>query len=133
MPEVEARAPVAPVGSADLTYITGHTRSTVRGQRPRLAIVKQNHKNGLPVCTVAPAVTGTVTVGQVQTCTSGTWLNSPAYTYQWRRAGVANIPSATAATYTLVTADKGYVVECEVTATNGAGVVVAKSNGSLVP
>jgi hypothetical protein len=78
-------------------------------------------------------VTGTVTVGQVLTCGNGTWLNSPTYTYQWRRAGVGNITAATAATYTLVTADKTYLVECEVTATNGNGVVVAKSNASLVP
>jgi hypothetical protein len=132
MPGVEAQA-IAPVGSDDLTYIQGHPTPVVRAQKPRLKVVKQNHAAGLPVCTVAPAVTGTVTVGQVLTSNTGTWLNSPTYAYQWRRAGNANIPSATAATYTLVTADKGYVVECEVTATNGAGSATTKSNGSLVP
>ena len=65
----------------------GASEPVVRAQKPRLAMAKANHKNGLPVCTVAPAVTGTVTVGQVLTCSSGTWLNSPTYTYQWRRAG----------------------------------------------
>jgi len=95
-------------------------------------MVKQNHKNGLPVCTVAPAVTGTATVGQVQTCTTGTWLNSPTFVYQWRRKAV-NIPAAAAATYTLQAVDSGYQVECEVTATNGAGAVVAKSNAVTVP
>jgi hypothetical protein len=123
---------VAPASAADLAYIQGHPRATVIAQKPRLKMVKQNHKNGLPVCTVAPAVTGTATVGQVQTSTTGTWLNSPTYAYQWRRRG-ANIPAATAATYTLQAIDSGYQVECEVTATNGAGAVVAKSNAVTVP
>jgi hypothetical protein len=133
MPGVEAQAIVAPVSAADLTYIQGHPTAVVKGQKPRLKVVKQNHAAGLPVCTVAPAVTGTVTVGQVLTSNTGTWLNSPTYAYQWRRAGKGNISSATAATYTLAAADQGYVVECEVTATNGAGSATTKSNGSLVP
>ena len=132
MPGVEAQA-IAPVGTADLAYIQAHQTAVVRGQKPRLSVAKVNHAAGLPVCTVAPAVTGTVTVGQVLTCGNGTWLNSPTYAYQWRRAGVGNITGATAATYTLAAADHGYVVECEVSATNGAGSAIAKSNASLVP
>jgi hypothetical protein len=130
MPEVAPQA-VAPVSAKDLAYIQGHPRATVRGQRPRLGAVKENHAKGKPVCTVAPAITGTPTVGQVQTCSSGTWLNSPTYAYQWRRKAAANIPGATAATYTLVAADSGSQVECEVTATNGSGSVVAKSGNAV--
>jgi hypothetical protein len=124
---------VAAVSSADLTYITSHPRGVVKAQKPRLKVVKENHKNGLPVCTAAPAVTGTVTVGQTLTCSAGTWLNSPTYAYAWRRAGVGNISGATASTYVLAAADHGYVVECEVTGTNGAGVVTTKSNTVAVP
>ena len=125
--------PVEAVSAADLAYIQAHPSGVVKAQKPRLTVVKQNHKNGAPVCTVAPAVTGTVTVGQVQTCSTGTWLNSPTYVYQWRRRSSANIPSATAATYTLTATDSGYQVECEVTATNGAGSAVTKSNAVTVP
>jgi hypothetical protein len=120
------------VSAADLAYIQAHPSGVVKAQKPRLKVVKDNHKNGLPVCTAAPAVTGTATVGQVQTCSSGTWLNAPTYVYQWRRKG-ANIPGATAATYTLAAVDHGYQVECEVTATNGNGSVIAKSNAVVVP
>jgi hypothetical protein len=124
---------VAPASAADLAFIQGRQTPLVRAQKPRLGQLKANHSAGKPVCTVAPAVTGTATVGQVQTCSTGTWLNSPTYAYQWRRRGNANIAAATAATYTLVAADSGYQVECEVTATNVAGSVVAKSNTVTVP
>jgi hypothetical protein len=120
------------VSAADLAYIQAHPSAVVVAQKPLLKVAKQNHKNGLPVCTAAPAVTGTATVGQVQTCSSGTWLNTPTYAYQWRRKG-ANIPSATAATYTLAAVDHGYQVECEVTATNGSGSAATKSNAVTVP
>ena len=97
----------------------------MRLQRPRIAIVARNLSAGLPACTAAPAVTGTSAL----TSTTGTWVNSPTYTYQWRRKGVGNITGATAATYTLVGADSGYTVECEVTGTNGAGAATVRSNG----
>lgn len=124
---------VAPVSAKDLAYIQGHPRATVRGQRPRLAAVKQNQAKAMPVCTVAPAITGTPTVGQLQTCTAGTWLNSPTMAYRWRRRGVGDIIGATGSTYTLTATDSGYQVECEVTASNGVGSVVAKSNVITVP
>ena len=124
--------PVAALSAADLAYIQAHPSAVVTAQKPLLKVAKQNHKNGLPVCTAAPAVTGTATVGQVQTCSTGTWLNAPTYAYAWRRKG-ANIPSATAATYTLAAVDSGYQVECEVTATNSNGSVITKSNAVTVP
>jgi uncharacterized repeat protein (TIGR01451 family) len=81
-----------------------------------------------PVNLVVPVITGVTTVGQVLTSTTGTWTGSPAptYTYQWRRcdllgANCSDIPSATAATYTLVGADAGATMRVVVTATNIAG------------
>lgn len=71
---------------------------------------------GLPVNTVAPAITGTATVGSTLTVSSGTWSNTPSYTYQWRRNGV-DIALATASTYLLVAADGGKTVTAIVTAT----------------
>lgn len=70
------------------------------------------------VCTALPAVTGTTTVGQTLTCSSGTW--SPAastYAYQWFRNDVA-ISGATATTRVLAAADLGTRLTCRVIATH---------------
>lgn len=82
-----------------------------------------------PANTVAPAITGTPTVGQVLTVTNGTWSGnpSPSFTRQWRR-GATNIASATGTTYTLVAADVGQNITCVVTATNSGGTETATSN-----
>lgn len=82
-----------------------------------------------PANTVAPAVTGTATVGQTLTTTNGTWTGSPSFTYQWQRAGV-NIGSATASTYVLVDADYTNAIRCVVTGTNAGGNASANSNAT---
>jgi len=80
---------------------------------------------GVPVNSTIPTITGTTTVGQTLTATTGTWTNSPTgYTYQWKRAG-SNISGATASTYTLVVADAGTVITVAVVAANGAGPATA--------
>lgn len=73
-----------------------------------------------PVNSVVPAITGTKTVGQTLTCSTGSWSNTPTYTYQWRRDGSA-IAGATAATRVLAAGDAGALMSCTVTATK-AGV-----------
>jgi hypothetical protein len=74
--------------------------------------------NKMPVNSVAPAITGTLTVGQTLTCSTGTWSNTPdSYSYQWKRSGAA-IAGATASTYVLVGADAGATITCTVTAIN---------------
>lgn len=82
-----------------------------------------------PVNTVAPAITGNNIVGQILSCSTGTWTNSPSFTYQWKRNGV-NISGATNNTYTLVQADAGNAanISCTVTATNTVGSASANSN-----
>jgi hypothetical protein len=90
-----------------------------------------------PVNSVAPAVSGTETVGETLSVTTGTWgLDAPfsagsngtiTYSYQWTRSddasgtGEADIGSATSNTYTLVTADVGKFIRCRVRATNDGG------------
>ena len=76
--------------------------------------------NKKPINSVLPAITGTATVGETLTCSTGTWTNSPTFAYQWRRDGVA-IAGATASTRVLAGADEGAKMSCTVTATN-AGV-----------
>jgi hypothetical protein len=79
-----------------------------------------------PANTVLPAISGTTSIGNVLTSTTGTWTGSPTitYAYQWTRAG-SNIAGATASTYTLVTADVSTMIAVTVTATNGLGSVGA--------
>jgi len=72
-----------------------------------------------------PQLTGDLTaVGNVLSATSGTWTGSPTIGYTWKRCDAfscAVIPGATAASYTLQSADLGYHVDVDVTATNAYG------------
>lgn len=82
-----------------------------------------------PITTAAPAISGTATVGSVLTASTGIWSGSPTgYAYQWNRNSSA-IPSATAASYTLVSDDIGATITVAVTATNSAGATTAVSAG----
>lgn len=82
-----------------------------------------------PVNTVAPVLSGTPEVGEVLTSTPGTWVGVTPFTYtrRWLRDGEA-ISGATAASYTLVSADEGAEITVEVKATNSAGSGTALSN-----
>jgi hypothetical protein len=74
-----------------------------------------------PSPTVAPAITGTLTVGSTLTCSTGTWAGSPtSYAYQWLRDGV-EIGGATASTHLLVSGDSGHMISCAVVATDAYG------------
>ena len=74
----------------------------------------------LPVNTVRPTVTGTPTVGQTLTSTTGTWTNATTYAREWLRNG-SPIAGATAATYLLVAADVGEHIAVDITATGPGG------------
>lgn len=74
-----------------------------------------------PINTVAPVASGVVRIGEVLSCTSGTWTDATTYAYQWTRDGVA-IGGATATTVCVVAADIAALIACEVTATGPGGV-----------
>lgn len=80
-----------------------------------------------PVMSVAPAISGTVQVGETLTCSSGTFSNTPTYTYQWFANGTA-VSGATNATYVLAEADLGKVFSCRVMASNAGGSAFGFSN-----
>lgn len=86
-----------------------------------------------PVNTVAPVISGTSVVGYTLSSTTGTWTGTLpiTYTYQWYR-GASPIISATSSSYTLVNADEGQSITCQVTATNIAGSTTTPSNAILV-
>jgi hypothetical protein len=85
-----------------------------------------------PSNAIAPVISGTAIVGQTLSSTTGTWLGTPpiTYSYQWKR-GVTNV-GTNSSSYTLVAADAGQSITCEVTATNAFGFASATSNSILV-
>jgi len=106
------------------------------------ATVTSNVVSGFlpPEATVIPTISGTTTVGQTLTATSGTWpQTSSGYVYQWQRStdGVSwsSISSATSSTYVLVSGDAGYVIRVQVSLSTNAGTSVAYSlaTASIAP
>jgi hypothetical protein len=95
-----------------------------------------------PVNTVASSLSGTAKVGKTLTAVKGTWTGYPSATvsYKWYRCSVVGktatnaapakaakcsvIKGKTAATYKLVTADKGKFVRVSVIATNSEGTTI---------
>ncbi len=86
-----------------------------------------------------PVVTGTTTVGQSLSASTGTWSGTPplSYLYQWQRCapGCSNIAGATGSSYTLTGAELGASVRVVVAATNAAGVGLGVSSqvGPVLP
>jgi hypothetical protein len=82
-----------------------------------------------PVNTLPPAVVvlTDLAVGSQLAGQLGTWTGSPTYARQWRRDGV-DIAGATAAGYTLATADISAMIDFGVTATNAGGSTTADSD-----
>lgn len=84
---------------------------------------------------VAPAVTGTAEVGQLLTCSQGTWTgNDLVYSYRWQSANGGEykpLPSESdGSTLLLTAAHLGATIRCVVRAINAAGAVVAASNAT---
>ena len=86
-----------------------------------------------PVNTTPPTITGTPQEGQKLTGDRGTWSNSPTdYNYFWLRCdrtggSCSTIIGATAATYTLTSADVGNTLRFRVQARNADGSTTATS------
>lgn len=107
-------------------------KGLARGLAGRLTLVTEYIEPAF-VNDVAPVVSGTAAVGSVLSVTDGTWTPTPAgYSYQWRRGG-DNIGSATADSYTLVEADLGELIDCVVTADDGAGGFTSAVSNSVGP
>jgi hypothetical protein len=80
----------------------------------------------LPVNTAPPNIVlfDTLEVGHVLAGQTGSWSGSPTYARQWLRDS-ADIPGATATSYTLAAADVGRMIGLRVIATNEGGSVTA--------
>lgn len=84
-----------------------------------------------PANTIAPALTGTATVGSVLTVDDGTWTGNPlpTFAYRWFADGVM-IPGAFAATYTIAPEQAGAVITAKVFGSSQVGSAVAESNAT---
>ena len=93
-----------------------------------------------PKNTGAPAIGGTVPVGQTLTASVGQWSSSlpiTFFSYLWARCDsngdhCANIGGATKATYTIQSADNGHRLLVYVTANTAAGYTTAHSAPTAV-
>jgi hypothetical protein len=89
---------------------------------------------GAPMSSSLPTISGTTTVGQTLSASTGTWSGSTpmSYAYSWSRCNSTGgscspISGATSAGYLLGSADAGSTIRVGVTATNGAGSATATS------
>ncbi len=75
-----------------------------------------------PYYTAVPAITGTATVGQTLTCSTGTWAGDATitYAYAWYANNIL-IDGATSSTYVLLAAQSGKRITARVTASNASG------------
>jgi Trypsin len=84
-----------------------------------------------PANTTAPALNGIAAIGQVLTCSPGSWTGFPTFSYQFVRSqgsiDVSVAASGTSPVYTVTAQDAGMTLRCDVTATNPGGSGVAKS------
>jgi hypothetical protein len=92
-----------------------------------------------PVNTAPPTISGTAQDAQTLTASPGTWTGTQpiAYAYQWQRcdsngANCAGIGGATAANYSVASADVGGTLVVVVTASNAGGNTAATSSRTAV-
>jgi hypothetical protein len=83
-----------------------------------------------PVNTKAPAVTGTPVVGEMLSCSPGSWesQSSPAFSYRWLRNG-ASIHEGSS--YVATGDDVGQELACEVTASNREREATSATSGAV--
>jgi hypothetical protein len=86
----------------------------------------------VPAVLTNPEVVGTVAVGSSVACSGAQWSNEPeSYAYAWMRDGKP-IASATAAAYSVTSADAGQSLSCAITARNAAGSAIGTSGAVSV-
>ncbi|HEX7763966.1 MAG TPA: DUF4347 domain-containing protein, partial [Cellvibrio sp.] len=127
-----------PAGATSLTITNNswapfvvNTNSGFYGYIKRITFSSIGTANATPVNNVLPAITGTATVGNALTGSTGSWTDADGdtltYSRQWYRADDASgtnrvaIASATGATYTLTTSDAHKYIQVVVTASDGNG------------
>lgn len=84
-----------------------------------------------PLCTKAPAISGSGTVGAAQSRTAGIWTGSPTVTYVWELNGQE---VQAGGSYTPTVADSGKLLTILERAVNASGLgASSRSAGVLIP
>jgi hypothetical protein len=87
-----------------------------------------------PSNSVAPAISGTIDIGETITCSTGSWTGGPTgYAYAWFVDGVLDAGLGTANSIVIPHTLSLTTVKCRVTATNAYGSTTAYSNEVEVP
>jgi hypothetical protein len=111
----------ATITEADPVTVTGG--QTTEGIDAAMVAVPKN--------TTKPQLSGVGRVGEVLSCSQGTWTGSPTlYEYFWFR-GIEELEGEEASTYTLAPADAGKTIRCGVVAENSGGWSFAESSNFL--
>ena len=124
---------MAELQDTDLMLVNrGGTTYTITGED-----VKDSLNPGPGPISFTPTITGDNKVGDVLTASAGAITGGVApieYAFQWKRDG-DDISSATAKTYTLVNADVGQTISCDVTCAepDGSGAVTETAVYGLTP
>src|SRR5207245_7200105 len=114
--------------------VTATNREGSASVRAASVVVPKERGEGRPKLLEAPTVSGEAKLGSSLQCSQGVWSGTPApaFTYTWLRDRSVIAP-ATSSTYTIVEADLGHTLTCEVTATNEEGSASAASAGVPIP
>lgn len=108
----------------------GSVRSLTRSVT--IGVTTQAPNAQAPTNSSLPLITGTPSIGQKLTASTGSWTNTPiSYAYTWKRNGIA-IPSAVSPTYTVTTNDSATSIAVTVVASNLAGSGEATSNSVTI-
>jgi hypothetical protein len=140
---VDNTLPLAIGQSSSAGYFNGTIDEVALYNVALTAAQLQNHYwAGLPPAqppanSSAPTISGTAQQGQTLSANPGTWSGTQpiSYAYQWRRCDLGadaciDIVGATAASYTLGTADVGSTIRVSVTASNRGGSASASSTAT---
>ena len=110
----------------NLTCVVTASNAAGSGQASSAAVVPVASLQA-PVNQTRPVISGTAAVGNVLSCSQGTWTNSPTgFAYAWIRDSSTVVGSASS--YTVQILDAGHVLTCSVTASNAAGGTTAVSD-----
>ncbi|MFF2371948.1 hypothetical protein [Agromyces sp. NPDC058110] len=126
-------------GATKSTYVlttTDHAKTitvTVTGRKTAYTTASKTSTAGAAIAAgtfsaPTPTISGTRAVGKTLTAVPGTWKPTAAFSYQWKRAGVA-IGGATKSTYVLTAADLGKSLTVTVTGRKGAYTTASKTSG----
>lgn len=120
------------VGSTIVVKVTASNvaGSTSASSAPT-STVTSGSSGGGPINTSTPVVTGNTVVGGTLTTDNGSWSTTPtSYSYQWQRCigqSCTSISGATSSTYKVQSADVGYSLSADVTATGTGGTTSVNS------